>query len=163
MAVDLFLKIEDPVIEGECQKKGHEKEIDVVSFSFGAHQTGSFAKGGTGGGAGKAEFTDVSILKEIDKSSPKLFQACAAGTHFKKMTITSQKAGDNPLLYYSIELGDVMVSSLTNSGSSGGDAITEAATFNVAKIKFTYVEQKADGTAGPKTEAAYDIRAMDKV
>ena len=30
MAVDLFLKIDG--IEGESQKKGHEKEIDIVSF-----------------------------------------------------------------------------------------------------------------------------------
>jgi type VI secretion system secreted protein Hcp len=163
MAVDLFLKIMDPPIDGECQKKDHVGEVDILSFSFGAHQTGSFQKGGMGGGAGKAEFTDVSILKEVDKASPQLFQACAAGTHFKKMLLTSQKAGDKPLLYYTVELGDVIVSSLTNSGSTGGDAITESLTFNVAQIKFTYYEQQKDGSKGAKSEAGYDIRSNDKI
>ena len=161
MAVDLFLKI--PEIPGECQKDGHKNEIDIMSFTFGAHQTGSFQKGGTGGGAGKAEFQDVSILKEVDKASPKLFQACAAGTHFPSITVTSQKAGDKPLLYYSIELGDVIVSSLTNSGSSGGDAITEAITLNVAKITFKYTEQLASGGAGAQSQAGYDIRQNNKI
>ena len=161
MAVDLFLKI--PEIPGECQKDNHKNEIDILSFSFGAHQTGSFQKGGTGGGAGKAEFQDVSILKEVDKASPKLFQACAAGTHFPQMIITSQKAGDKPMLYYSVTLGDVIVSSLTNSGSSGGDAITEALTFNCAKITFKYTEQLASGGAGAVSEAGYDIRSNLKM
>jgi type VI secretion system secreted protein Hcp len=40
MAVDLFLKIDG--IDGESQKKGHEKEIDIISFNFGAAQHGSF-------------------------------------------------------------------------------------------------------------------------
>ena len=78
MAVDMFLEI--PEIPGESSKKGMEGKIDIESFNFGAVQHGSFAKGGAGGGAGKAEFQDINIVKEVDKSSPKLFQACAAGT-----------------------------------------------------------------------------------
>ena len=76
MAVDMFLEVKE--VPGESMKKGHEGQIDIVSFSFGAVQHGSFARGGPGGGAGKAEFQDISIIKEVDKSSPKLFQACAA-------------------------------------------------------------------------------------
>ena len=161
MAVDMFLEIKE--VPGESSKKSHEGQIDIVSFSFGAVQHGSFARGGPGGGSGKAEFHDISIVKEVDKSSPKLFQACAAGTHFPKSTIYVRKAGDKPLEYYKVELSDLIVSSVQNSGSASGDAVMESVTLNCAKINFTYVEQDAKGGAGKTVTAGYDVRAGEKV
>lgn len=161
MAVDMFLEIKE--VPGESMKKGHESQIDIVSFSFGAVQHGSFARGGPGGGAGKAEFQDISIVKEVDKSSPKLFQACAAGTHFPKAMIYVRKAGDKPLEYYKVELKDLMVSSVQNSGSSSGDNVMESISLNCAAINFTYVEQDAKGGAGKTVTAGYDVRAGEKV
>ena len=154
MAQDLFLKID--TIPGESQKR--KDEIDIASFAFGVNQTGTFATGGKGGGAGKATFHDISLTKSVDKASPKLFQACAKGTHFPKMIITSQKAGDKPMVYYVLELGDVLISGLHNSGAGDADQLHESFTLNFATAKFTYTEQKSDGTAGPKTEAGHDVR-----
>ena len=154
MAQDLFLKI--PEIPGESQKR--KGEIDIDSFSFGVNQTGTFATGGKGGGAGKASFHDISATKAVDKASPKLFQACAKGTHFDSMTITSQKAGDKPMVYYTLELGSVLVSGLHNSGAGDADQLHESFTLNFATAKFTYTEQQADGSAGPKTMAGHDVR-----
>jgi type VI secretion system secreted protein Hcp len=161
MAVDMFLEIKE--VPGESMKKGHEGQIDIVSFSFGAVQHGSFSRGGAGGGSGKAEFQDISIVKEVDKSSPKLFQACAAGTHFPKATIFVRKAGDKPLEYYKVELKDLIVSSVQNSGSSSGDAVMESTTLNCAVINFTYVEQDAKGGAGKTVTAGYNVRTSEKV
>jgi type VI secretion system secreted protein Hcp len=161
MAVDMFLEIKE--CPGESTKKGHEGQIDITSFSFGAVQSGSFARGGAGGGSGKAEFQDISIVKEVDKSSPKLFQACAAGTHFPKATIYVRKAGDKPLEYYKVELNDLIVSSVQNSGSASGDTVMESITFNTAKINFTYVEQDAKGGAGKTVTAGFDVRVGEKV
>ena len=161
MAVDMFLEIKE--VPGESMKKGHEGQIDIVSFSFGAVQHGSFARGGAGGGSGKAEFQDISIVKEVDKSSPKLFQACAAGTHFPKATIFVRKAGDKPLEYYKVELKDLIVSSVQNSGSASGDAVMESTTLNCAVINFTYVEQDAKGGAGKTVTAGYNVRTSEKV
>ncbi|WP_343610913.1 type VI secretion system tube protein Hcp [Novosphingobium sp.] len=159
MAVDLFLKIDG--IDGESQKKGHEKEIDIISFNFGAAQHGSFHTGGAGGGAGKAEIRDISITKEVDKSSPKLFSACASGRHIPQIIIYSQKAGDgtNPLVYYKITLQDVIVSSVDNQGASHGDAIMESIVFNTAKVTFDYQPQnRTGGKDGGIITASYDIR-----
>lgn len=161
MAVDMFLDIKE--CPGESSKKGHEGQIDIVSFSFGAVQSGSFARGGAGGGAGKAEFQDISIVKEVDKSSPKLFQACAAGTHFATANIFVRKAGDKPLEYYKIELKDLIVSSVNNSGAASGDSVMESITMNCAVINFTYVEQDAKGGAGKTVTAGYDVRLGEKV
>jgi len=159
MAVDLFLKIDG--IEGESQKKGHEKEIDIVSFNFGAAQHGSFHTGGAGGGSGKAEIRDISIVKEVDKSSPLLFKACAQGKHIPTVIIYSQKAGDGsaPLTYYQIKMVDVLVSDVHNTGASSGDGIMESVTFNCAKVTFDYQAQNAQGGKdGGVVTAYYDIR-----
>ena len=161
MAVDMFLEIKE--VPGESSKTGHDGQIDIVSFSFGAVQSGSFARGGAGGGAGKAEFQDISVVKEVDKSSQKLFQACAAGTHFGTATLYVRKAGDKPLEYYKVEMTDVLVSSVQNSGSAAGDNVMESITFNTAKINFTYVEQDAKGGAGKTVTAGYDVRKGEKV
>ena len=48
---DYFLKLEG--VKGESQSDRHKDEIDVLSFSWGVSQTGTFAHGG-GGGEGKA-------------------------------------------------------------------------------------------------------------
>lgn len=159
MAVDLFLKIDG--INGESRKKGHQDEIDIVSFDFGAVQHGSFHSGGAGGGSGKAEISDIRVQKQVDKASPMLFKACASGKHIKEVMIYSQKAGDggNALTYYKIKMEDVLVSDVHNSGAAGGDAITESVTFNCAKVTFDYQAQNAQGGKdGGVMTAYYDIR-----
>ena len=166
MAVDMFLEIKE--VPGESMKKGHEGQIDIVSFSFGAVQHGSFARGGAGGklhiaGIDRADYSQFDLIRGVDKSSPKLFQACAAGTHFPKATIFVRKAGDKPLEYYKVELKDLIVSSVQNSGSSSGDAVMESTTLNCAVINFTYVEQDAKGGAGKTVTAGYNVRTSEKV
>lgn len=159
MAVDLFLKIDG--VQGESRKRGHENEIDIVSFDFGAVQHGSFHTGGSGGGSGKAEISDIRIQKQVDKSSPLLFKACASGKHIPEAIIYSQKAGDgnSPLTYYKIKLEDVMVSDIHNNGASGGDSIMESVTFNCAKVTFDYQAQnESGGKDGGVVTAYYDIR-----
>ena len=160
MAVDIFLKVDG--IPGECMKKGHEGEIDILSFSFGAMQHGSFHTGGKGGGSGKAEIRDVSIVKHVDKASPMLFKYCATGTHIPVVLIVSQKAGDGgkPMIYYKVKMEDVIVSSTDNQGASAGDAIMESVVFNTAKLTFDYQAQNKDGSKdGGVVTANYDIRS----
>ena len=61
---------------------------DVLGFSFAP------TSNGLGGGAGKKSTVhDIQITKLTDKSSPKLFLACATGEHFKKGTLVVRKAG----------------------------------------------------------------------
>ena len=54
-AVDYFLKLDG--IQGESKADKHSDEIDVLSFSWGETQSGTFAVGG-GGGSGKVSMQD---------------------------------------------------------------------------------------------------------
>src|SRR6202163_3285212 len=90
MASDIFAKIGD--IKGESLDDKHKDEVEVLSFSWGVLNSGSIVSG-SGGGAGKATFHDLSFVHHIDKASPVLMQACATGVHLKEATITHRKAG----------------------------------------------------------------------
>lgn len=145
MAVECFLKFEGPELKGEA--KGLADQIDVLAWSWGGSQSGTMHIG-TGGGAGKANFQDLSITKWIDKASPNLMQAVANGKQFEKATLTCRKAGgDAPVDYLLLELEKVIITSVSIGGSGGSDQFTESVSINFAQYKETYTPQKDDGTA----------------
>lgn len=154
-AADYFLKLDD--IEGETTDEKHANEIEVYSFSFGATQTGA-TTGGGGGGAGKVSFSDLSITKPLDKSSPKLYLACAQGKHIPKAVLYGRKSGDDKGTdYYVITLSDVLISSVQTSGAGGDDRPTESLSLNFTKIEFSYARQKPDGSYEPPIQTGWDI------
>jgi type VI secretion system secreted protein Hcp len=118
--VDYFLKIDG--IEGESFDSKHKNEIDLESWSWGETQTGTHAGGG-GGGAGKVSMQDFHFVMKYNKSSPKLFQACASGQHIPKAVLTCRKAGGEQEEYLKVTMSDLLVSSYQSGGSAGRDVI----------------------------------------
>jgi type VI secretion system secreted protein Hcp len=154
MAMDMFLKIAG--LEGEAQDKAHKNEIDVLAWSWGMSNSGSFHTGG-GGGAGKANFQDISVTKWIDSASPILMVYCANGDHFPKAKLTIRKAGKTPLEYLIIDMKNVLITSVSTGGSGGEDKLTENISLNFAAVKVSYVKQKEDGTGEAAKEFTWDI------
>lgn len=52
--------------------------------------------------------SDLSITKFLDTSSPKLFEKCCEGAHIGGATLVMRKAGEKPLEFCKIRLGDVL-------------------------------------------------------
>lgn len=156
MAVDMFLKIGD--IKGESRDKAHKEEIDVLAWSWGASNSGSFHTGG-GGGAGKVNVQDLSFTKYIDLASTELFLATCNGKHLPEATLIVRKAGESPLEYLTIVMNDVLITSYSTGGSGGEDRLTENVTLNFAKVKLTYKEQAAKGAQAKAPSVSWDIAA----
>jgi type VI secretion system secreted protein Hcp len=159
MALDMFLKLTD--IDGESKDDSHMGEIDVLAWSFGLSQSGTFHSGG-GGGAGKANFQDLSFTHYHDTASPNLKLYCATGKHIPEAILTVRKAGDDPLEYLKYTMTKCMITSVSCGGSGGEDQLTENATINFAEIKEEYTIQKDDGTGEAGPEFAYNIEANKK-
>jgi type VI secretion system secreted protein Hcp len=157
---DMFLKIDG--VEGESLDDSHKKEIELLSFSFGASQPGSAGHGG-GSGVGKVQVHDFSFSKYFDKASPKLFEACATGKHTPKVTLTCRKAGGSQQEYLKVVLTEVLVSSIQNSGSGGDSLPTESVTLNFSKIEIEYKPQDEKGGLGGVVKAGWDLSANKKV
>jgi type VI secretion system secreted protein Hcp len=160
MAFDAFLLLDG--IKGESVDAKHKGEIDIRSFSWGVSQTGA-GHTGSGSGAGKADFADLTIVKTVDKSTPLLKLAVASGKHITKGKLTVRKAGENPLEYLTIDLENILVSGYTLSGVAGGSELPdEQVTLNFAKMKTEYWTQTDKGAKGENANFSWDVSANQK-
>ena len=151
MAVDFFLKLEGPDIEGESMDSQHEGEIAINSWSWGMNQSGTMhvAKGG---GAGKVDVQDISLTKLLDKSTPNLIQHCCKGTQFETATLVCRKAsGDGGQLeYLTLEMKNVIITNVQGGGSENDDNLFENVSLNFGEFTVTYEPQDNDGSAMPE-------------
>jgi type VI secretion system secreted protein Hcp len=159
MAVDMFMKI--ATVTGESKDKTHKGEIDVLAWSWGESNSGSFHMGG-GGGAGKVNVQDLSFTKYVDSSTPALLDACATGDHFTDALLTVRKAGTTPLEYIKITMKKVLITAVSTGGSGGEDRLTENVTLNFAEINYAYVEQDDKGAGKPAKEFKFNIEENAK-
>jgi type VI secretion system secreted protein Hcp len=151
MAPDIFVKLGD--IKGESLDDKHKGEIEVLSFSWGV--TNPTSGGGTAGG--RATFQDLSIVHYIDKASPVLMQACTAGTILKDATITHRKAGKGQQEFIVIKMNDIIITSVTHSGTSDQPA-SENVSLAFAKVDLEYRPLKSDGTLDAGVHFKYDFK-----
>ena len=103
----------------------------VLSYSWGASQSGSIGGGGSGGGAGKVNVQDFHITRTADAHSPKIFKAVATGEHLAIVEINSGST--------KFKLQDVLVSSYQTGGSGADGKVTrtDQVSFNFGKITYT--------------------------
>lgn len=154
MAVDMFLRLDK--IPGEAQDAKHADEIDVLAWSWGCSQSGTVHVGG-GGGSGKAAFQDLSVTKFVDASSVTLTQYLTKGTHIDTATLTVRKAGDKPLEYITLDLEDIIVTSISTGGSGGEDRLTENVSLNFRVFKTQYKQQDQTGAEKKAFDFKFDI------
>ena len=157
MAVDMFMEM-GKKIKGETQDKEFQKKnaIDVLAWSWGMSQSGTF-HGGGGGGSGKASFQDISFTKWVDSSTPALMVAVAKGSHIPECKLTVRKAGEGQQKYIEIIMKKCLVSSLSTGGSGGEDRLTESVTLNFAEVKYEYFTQDEKGATKSAGDFNWDI------
>lgn len=155
MAVDMFLKLSND-FKGESQDAKHKDEFDILAWSWGVSNSGTTHMGG-GGGSGKANFQDMSLTKYVDSGSHALLKAVSTGMHIDTATLVVRKAGGTPLEYITMEMSEVLVTSVSTGGSGGEDRLTENITLNFAKFKYIYKAQDAKGVGLPDKTYSYDI------
>jgi type VI secretion system secreted protein Hcp len=161
MAFDSFIKIDG--VPGESTDDKHKDWIEVLSYSWGLSQPKS-ASASTAGGASaeRADFQDLSIVKALDKASPKLALACAQGKHIKEVKLELCRAGGDKVKYMEYKLTNAIITSVRRGGSSqGGETLPlEEIAFDYGKIEWTYTQQKReDGSGGGQVSANWDLQA----
>lgn len=145
---DAFLKIEG--VDGEATDSKHLNWIEVQSFAHG--NTGPTSA------TGRPAFSDCCFAKYSDKSSPVLEQSCAQGKHFPSANLELVTADANRVRFYQIVLSNVVVSSVSASGSVGGaERPTESVCLNYSQITWTYTELDASGVPVGDVKAWWDL------
>jgi type VI secretion system secreted protein Hcp len=165
MAFDTFMKIDG--IPGESTDDKHKDWIEVLSFSTGITQPTSGSASTAGGATSeRANFQDFSVVKALDKASPKIALACADGTHIKEVILELCRAGGDKVKYMEYKLSNCIISSYRPGGSAkGGETLPlEELSFNYGMIEWTYTQQKrADGSGGGQVAAGWDLEKNTKV
>jgi len=129
-------------VDGEAQDKDHKAWSDLLSFSQGMQQPGSGATGATRR-RGDVIVEDISLVKELDKSSPKIAEAVCKGKVFPKVEIhlTASIADAGRVTYYVYDLKNVLVTSYNIGGSGQAEDVpTENFSLNFEEITVTYYE-----------------------
>lgn len=164
MPFDGFIKF--ATIPGESTDDKHKEWVEMLSFSWGAHQQAGGSASATGAHAGqRVDIADFSIVKQLDKSSPKLFLACCNGEHIADVTVELCKAGGDKQKYMTYKFNDVLISSVRPGGSShGGDALPlEEVSFKFSKVQMEYIPVDKTGKPQGQVPAGWDLAANKKV
>jgi type VI secretion system secreted protein Hcp len=145
MAVEIFLSIDG--ITGESQKSGAVGWIEVFSFSNGASNPSSVAFG-TGSGAGKVDLSSISLQKQLDMSSPYLFENCCSGSHVDtaQMIVREATGTTTTQTYFQYDMTEVFIDSISWGGAAGGGKPSESLSVSSKSLAITYWSQASDGT-----------------
>jgi type VI secretion system secreted protein Hcp len=134
-----FLKLGD--IKGEATDQDHKDWIRMDSMSHPI--TRSIPQGAKDQQRSKGETTlgDIVIVRQLDKSSTKLSEACASGKFFDAAQIdlcSTIKGKQQPYLTYALK--NVIVSSYSFHGNGSGDPLpSEEVTLGFTAIEWTYI------------------------
>ncbi len=163
MSFDSYVKIDG--IEGESTDSKHSGWIEAIHFSAGVSQTVSITASSAGGATtGRPDIRPVTFCKQVDSSSPKLFQACAAGTHFDKITISVYRSGgEEKVKFLEYEMTNCIICDVSINGGSK-EFPAEDISIDFGKIAVAYVKQRRQG-GGPagRIIAGWDLQKNCKV
>ena len=132
--------------------------IDVLSFSWGVSQTAVYGAGASGkeAKAGRADFSNLTIMKVLDATSPLLCDHCATGNILPKVYIIYTKpVGDKQDNYFRIWVKDALVTSVQLSGSS--EQPVESVSFAYQGVEIAYRPEQDDGSLAAAIPKGYDL------
>lgn len=144
---ETFLRLGD--IKGESTDSKHKDQIEILSFTQSFINSFEPGGGGGGGGVGKVQCGAVTMMKNIDKSSPLLLKGVATGQHFKDGVISFQSDRKDQAEYYSITMTDVFVTELTQTDAQDPNRIFEKLVLNAQAFEFKYTPQTVKGSTAP--------------
>lgn len=150
-------------IEGEATKRGHERWIQVLGFSWGvaAGQTGAR------GAAARPTFQQLTVEKNFDKSSPHLAAASAEGKLIPEAELVFYgPAGTSSPPLGIVKLTNVQVAEVRTErmNVAGIERPTETVGLRFGKIEWLYNEiDPMSGQARTTAKTGWDVegnRAM---
>jgi type VI secretion system secreted protein Hcp len=158
MAVNAYLYVDG--VEGPSTSR--TGFIDILSFSWGVSNTANYGTGASGkeAHAGRADFSNLTVMKVLDKTSPLLMDHCASGNVLTKVYILYDKpVGDKQADYFRIYCKDALITSQQLSGSSENP--TESISFAFQAVEIAYKAENDDGTLAGAVPKGYDLETLD--
>ncbi|MEW5787869.1 MAG: type VI secretion system tube protein Hcp [Pseudomonadota bacterium] len=159
---DIYVEFKGGDIKGDSRDAKHKDTIEVTTWAHSMRQPKSATASSAGGHtAERVEHGEMIFTKDIDGSSPKLYQACSSGLVTNDVIIYFYRAfggtnttGDpsstqNRHQYMKIELKNALIAAVAPSVNSEGIP-QETFALTYSAIKWTYDELNIDGSKSGK-------------
>jgi type VI secretion system secreted protein Hcp len=138
--------------------------LQLEDFDMGLSSTASITGKGGGASAGKLSADEVSLLLGSSKAIVELSEALVTGELIKNVEVEAYASGGEgkQQLVDEFWFENVILTGLHQDASLKYEAIANEVDFTYAKFSHGHIEQKADGSAGPHTEAGWDFTKNDE-
>ena len=150
----MFLKLENPPIDGTSMTPRHEREIEVLSWSHGFSQQTSPTRPGSEEQAAHSPFN---FSKYLDVATSALLKLCWTGKQIGKATVTCLRpdtpSGSPPVEYLTIIMEHVVITNYSVSGGPG-DVPVENLSLEYGIVTYRYAPQAAG--SGSETSAKHN-------
>jgi type VI secretion system secreted protein Hcp len=155
----IYLNVEG--LEGDVTAAGHEGWIECDSMQWGVGRAITTSTGSSQERESSApSVSEVSVVKVMDKCTPKLFEQACVGTS-KLVKLDLVQTGEQLDTYMSYELENCLISGY--SVSTSGDRPMENLSFNFTKMIMKYVPYDNKHNPGSPIPAGYDVSLGKKV
>src|SRR5262245_44117857 len=144
-ALTYFLTIDG--IDGGSTVDGHVGAFEISAYDFNVTLASSLG----GGGAGKAEFSPLTVDLALKLGLTSLLSAAAGGTHIDAVRLEGVRASDNQTVY-DLKLANVTVA-VYQDVSGGQDQLV----FDYAQFGLSTKSQNANGSLNAAQSFAFDV------
>jgi type VI secretion system secreted protein Hcp len=141
MAEHLYLKLAD--IDGSCDREGHKKWIEILSYSHSL----SYSVGSGKDFAGAVDHATFNIVKMVDASSHALIEKLNRRGQILEITLEiwrdkGEEGGKVDAAAIIIKLKNCRVANYSMSGSDDGQLPVESVSFAYQAIEWTFPKNK---------------------
>lgn len=139
MASTVYIQFEDPAIAPGSTVAGHDKEMEILSWSHGFVQPTSPTRGANT--VEQANHQNLTFTKYLDAATNDLLKFCWSGRQIGKATIRCYRgdAGSRPVLYLTVAMQQVIISNYSVSGGPG-DVPVENVSLDYGIVQYTVAD-----------------------
>jgi type VI secretion system secreted protein Hcp len=168
MAIDIFLVIpqnpDNPSLTEAAEPDSsvatafpNATVIPVTTFELEVDNAAEIGSAAAGAGAGKADFSPLTVGKLVDGASASLFAACAAGRPFAAVQLyLRQPPGPSGNFFLAYEFQTVFITKIDWSGSAGNEVPAEALTMEYGALVIEYKPTISAGSPGQVTQGSWN-------
>jgi type VI secretion system secreted protein Hcp len=154
---DMFLKLEGArtgVVKGESTDSAHDKEMQVLGWSWG--MSTSQTVGGAGAGS-RSSLSVLRISKLVDTASTALMSVMRNNELIKSAVLSVRKAGGVQIDYLIITVKGGRITSYDIAAPSG-PVVTEEFSIAFEEIEVQYHEQDSKGARKGSSSFVAEVR-----
>jgi type VI secretion system secreted protein Hcp len=144
----IYIRFED--IEAEASQPEHKNWSGALVFI----QSYTTPTDGSENANKPAAFDEITIVKTIDKASPRIAEAVCKGQVFRTVEIhLTASSGAQDVTYFAYELRNVKITSyLVYAAADSQDVPQEQITLSFEQLKAAYTELDSSGNSKSRTE-----------